>query len=39
MRRIEVIFRISSAEILTLPGDLYFLNFAIAISTSKGLGN
>jgi hypothetical protein len=29
---------ISSARILPLPGDLYFFNFAIAISTSIRLG-
>jgi hypothetical protein len=30
---------ISSAGIWSLPGDLYFFNFAIAISTSEGLGS
>jgi hypothetical protein len=31
--------RISSAGISSLPGDLYLSKFAIAISTSKGLGS
>jgi hypothetical protein len=29
---------ISSAEIWSLPGDLYFFNFAMAISTLRRLG-
>jgi hypothetical protein len=30
---------ISSAGISSLPGDVYLFNFAIATSTSKGLGS